>query len=982
MSSDNSLWAQIWSTAIDESKESLKDLPTVEDGVVFEGDFPPADFFELWKDIEKAPKNVKTAMLYLLPMMQYLQEFCTNSVSQLEGQVNLGVSWSLLAATLKEAIAEQSTILATPGPDPPPDGSLGDVKGVLEEFVQKVERFESHQGKQSKHFILAQKRIVEVHTLLLKLATSLYAWVKQSSGMEVIMMDKKEILGSMNELIGQLESLAWKDFSSGNQQGTKVQQMIEAGANLTDDIDAILPFHNIPSRPNPSFFGRENELHSISEYTKQNDKTVITIAINGLGGVGKTQIALHYAHSQIDKKYVHLVLWIHAETPETISEDLTKVACGLQLRGTQPGITRNNQILLFNWLRKSHVNWLMVFDNVDRPELVEQNWPPGAGTVLITARSVTVGQHLHCKQMEVQIFDLATARKLFLRLLKKEKLESQEDEAATEIVSELNGHALALHQMAAFILKRNVSISRFLEHYKTQPKRLHRSHGYTQGVGYNHFLDTVWAVSFGTINEKEKQNSRVLLGILSFLSPEDIPRELFHNERTLDISGRLEFCVTELDFEDAEEDLVSLALVKKDSDSNTFTIHRLVQNEFCYSIDSADRQNYFEDAVELLYRAFPQQIKGRLMHASWPVCSKYILHVLRLARRFDSVEKGMERLIPTSSFCKLLCSCAWYLSETGSDQLDDILGIAFRAYEECDETLRDPIDFAHLSNTRGVYFMDKGYFAEAEQHFTKCMNIRESALSPDDEELGNIFNNLGNLLYSRCKYDEALKSQLKAEIIRKKSCGEVINTSVGMSQLNIGRVLWRLGQRDEARRRLAVAQGAFLRDNNWYLLAQDEGNLEGAKKLYLEGKRYMVEIGKKETHPTTSTLWYKLGCVAYDGGEDDTAMEYLERAQLLSRLNKDAKGERARVAYMLGMAFGRRYGVSDKMNENLIEAKRLRSELEGEAYREENQSEQDYDKLSAAQKMPGYVENVAQELESLHYQYRQTVRGGNFFDPY
>lgn len=67
-----------------------------------------------------------------------------------------------------------------------------------------------------------------------------------------------------------------------------------------------------------------------------------------------------------------------------------------------------------------------------------------------------------------------------------------------------------------------------------------------------------------------------------------------------------------------------------------------------------------------------------------------------------------------------------------------------------------------------------------------------------------------------------------------------------------------------------------LTDLSLYLLlgtfSREEGNFEEAKKLYMEGKRYMVEVGKKETHPTTSTLWYKLGCVAYDEREDDTAM--------------------------------------------------------------------------------------------------------------
>ena len=112
-----------------------------------------------------------------------------------------------------------------------------------------------------------------------------------------------------------------------------------------------------------------------------------------------------------------------------------------------------------------------------------------------------------------------------------------------------------------------------------------------------------------------------------------------------------------------------------------------------------------------------------------------------------------------------------------------------------------------------------GSFALAEKYFNICKNIREELLEPDHEELGNIYNNLGNLAYSRLQYDRAFELQSKAATIRMAHDNEW-DTSKAMSHLNLGRVLWRLGKFEDARKRLKMAVDLFTRSGNWYLLAQ------------------------------------------------------------------------------------------------------------------------------------------------------------------
>lgn len=115
------------------------------------------------------------------------------------------------------------------------------------------------------------------------------------------------------------------------------------------------------------------------------------------------------------------------------------------------------------------------------------------------------------------------------------------------------------------------------------------------------------------------------------------------------------------------EGLTDLGLIRKDFESSTLFVHRLVQSEFKYTLNQNQLQDYFSDAADLLFSAFPQQVMGRSMHNEWDTCAIYLQHVLKLARHFvedktNGENEDQGNLKPTKSFCKLLCSCAWLVS--------------------------------------------------------------------------------------------------------------------------------------------------------------------------------------------------------------------------------------------------------------------------------------------------------------------------------
>src|SRR5918995_1068308 len=192
---------------------------------------------------------------------------------------------------------------------------------------------------------------------------------------------------------------------------------------------------------NPNFTDRDDLLNALQWIlrTRQAGAVVQNSAAYGLGGVGKTQLVIEYAH-RFAADY-DLVWWLDAEQPVLIPEQLAGLAARLEL---PPGPTVADTVeRLLAELRGRH-RWLLVFDNAERPADVAGYRPGGAGHVLITSRSP--GWGALGGRLEVDVLTRAETIALL-----RARIPGMEVELADQLAAELGDLPLAAAQAAGYM---------------------------------------------------------------------------------------------------------------------------------------------------------------------------------------------------------------------------------------------------------------------------------------------------------------------------------------------------------------------------------------------------------------------------------------------------------------------------------------------------------------------------------------------------
>jgi TIR domain/Tetratricopeptide repeat len=379
----------------------------------------------------------------------------------------------------------------------------------------------------------------------------------------------------------------------------------------------------VPPR-NPRFTGRDGMLTELRRRLRAGEGTLVVQALYGLGGVGKTQLALEYAH-RCAADY-DLVWWIDAEQPVLIPDQLAALGGQLNLA---PGPTVADTVnrLLAELRRRAH--WLLVFDNAERPGAVADYRPAGPGHVLITSRNP--GWGALGGRLEVDVLTRAETIALL-----RARIPTISEELADKLAAELGDLPLAAAQAAGYLEQTDLPPADYLRRF-----REHRETLLARGdvVGYSGRIDTAWALSLERLRDQDPAAVR-LLELAAFLAPEPIPLSLFGGHPEL-LDEPLRTVAADPDaLVDTVGALVSYSLARRHPDG--FQIHRLVQTVVRQQVAPDRQQATSQQVVALLAAAAPTDPDDS---ASWPVYARLAPHILATVSLADFLPAGRPLIL-------------------------------------------------------------------------------------------------------------------------------------------------------------------------------------------------------------------------------------------------------------------------------------------------------------------------------------------------
>lgn len=321
----------------------------------------------------------------------------------------------------------------------------------------------------------------------------------------------------------------------------------------------------VPAR-NPNFTGRDDEI-AVIRRDLSTGSTVTVQSLRGLGGVGKTQLAVEYAHAHAGDYDV--VWWIAAEEAATIPDHYAALARALGLQPADGPAELRTQV--HDALRGA-AGWLLIFDNADTIDAIQPwlpTFPLSAGTpghVIVTTRRGGFGRL--GRVLDLDVIDLPAA----VRLLQG-RVPTLDQEAAQKVAQTLDRLPLALEQAAAYLDRTGLTGDEYLTLLRTRADDVLTRRTAGQ-IGTTGTIATVWKLSLDRIQD-ENPAGRQLLDICAYLAPDAIPLDLFTNHPDLLPEPLSSAAGDPLAFTDTLAAIIDYSMAKRSPGG--LQLHRLVQ---------------------------------------------------------------------------------------------------------------------------------------------------------------------------------------------------------------------------------------------------------------------------------------------------------------------------------------------------------------------------------------------------------------------
>ncbi|KAL6886876.1 P-loop containing nucleoside triphosphate hydrolase protein [Trichoderma evansii] len=604
--------------------------------------------------------------------------------------------------------------------------------------------------------------------------------------------------------------------------GTQIHQgdVIHNHASNTHKPCALIPFpRNEELIPRPEIISKLDELLPLSE-------EFFATALYGLGGSGKTQIALDYAYrrSQAPKCSV---FWVHADNETTFIQDFKLMAKKLGLPGNPDG---DDLLTAVRYHIEANPPWVFILDNADNLTLfgvghsaqdavnlgehalrLDNFIPRGpGGQVLWTSRDERISGSLVGARRAIKVSNMTSdeARELFDSVRNKQ-VSRDEAEAITALLAELDWLPLAISQAAAYIKKTMLTVEQYILRLKEGKKRWKilkqsQTDRHRRREVSNSILET-WNISMKYL-QTENPKSYQILHIHAFLDNQNIPVELIqqaalyndesnvmdHDHEThdddsssdSDIEGdSINEAITRL------RDFSFLSIQATEDGNRAYKVHKLVQEAMRYGLSRKEREieeKYFSAAaLDIVFKLFPKSEPK-----VWSKCEKYITHAQQACEWAALCGKELKA---ASLFAKL----SDYLFDRGRWREREI--VDQRAYEIRKTTLGDNHTNTITSLARlAVTYHELGRYKEAEEINVKVLALRRKILGDRHPRTVWSMERLGVTYHQLSRHKEAEELQWEALALRREILGKNHPDTI-KSMADLAATYSKLGRDEEAK---------------------------------------------------------------------------------------------------------------------------------------------------------------------------------------
>jgi tetratricopeptide (TPR) repeat protein/nucleoside phosphorylase len=593
------------------------------------------------------------------------------------------------------------------------------------------------------------------------------------------------------------------------------------------------PIFTIPLSRNLRFVGRQDLLTQLHTTLA----TQRLVALCGLGGVGKTQVAVEYAYRH--QQEYPAVLWLSLSSATEVHSRFATLAEGLGI----PILQQKQEDLVAqvkHWLA-SHQDWLLLVDNADELDSLKSFMPllPATvtGWVLFTTRQQQ--PPLPIRHVAMETLTVAAGAGFIVQqvyeVTEAEVVQHGEYLAAQALSQQLGGLPLALTQAAAYMRAHSCCCADYLDLYREHQQDLLAERGdILMADGHPDSVAITFEVSLKPLRTQQPQAIE-LLYCCAVLHPDGIPEEVLMTA----------LAVNKLQLDKLLKPLLGYSLLTRHTGQKAVSIHKLVQAVLRLELGAALPQ-WIARLVAVVEKLFPEtegSMKQWAQVEHWQRCERLLASALACA------EEIKHSHLATDTAARLLQRLADYLKRKADyDQSLQWYELALAIYEQVGG--KERLETVSIRNSMVDVYFYKGDYDKALPLAKEALNICERVLGEEHTLTTENLNNLGGIYYAKGEYDKVLPLWERAL--------EILEQVLGKEHPDTTNILSRLAN-----------------------IYQTKGEYEKALPLYQRDLDICERVLGKE-HPYTANSLGNLAGLYQAQGEYDKALPLYERELVIN----------------------------------------------------------------------------------------------------